>query len=176
MTVTVAEVIARDRSLAVYVSVAGGFVVDWTTKLAQPLLAICGVEVVSVVACAAPPVLEVKVRLIESFAVVTVFPPASFTQTVMVEVDAPFAGIGLGEDVALSVVGVPAPTNEMVADAGVSEPDDAVAVHDSAVPSLIVNFTVVAVDAVLAVAGLPAPPAGVVPVTVAAQRVAVLGR
>lgn len=158
-----------------YVSVAGGFVVDLTTNPAQPPVMTCGVELWSVVACDAPPVLELKRRLIESFAEVTVFPAASLRQTVIVDVELPLAGMGFGETDALSCVGDPKPEKEMVELAGVSVPDVAVAVHDSATASLIVNFTVVPLAAVLAVAGLPVPPAGVVPVTVAPHRVALLG-
>lgn len=119
--------------------------------------------------------LELNVRLIESLAEVTVLFAASLTQTVIVEFDEPFAGIGFGEAVALRWVGAPAPLNEMVVDAGVSEPDVAVAVHDSAIASAMWKVTVVPVDGVLAVAGFPEPPAGVVLVTVAPQWFVVLG-
>lgn len=119
--------------------------------------------------------LELNVRLIESLAEVTVLFAASLTQTVIVEFDEPFAGIGFGEAVALRWVGVPDPLNEMVADAGVREPDVAVAVHDSAIASAMWKVTVVPVDGVLAVAGFPEPPAGVVLVTVAPQWFVVLG-
>lgn len=114
-------------------------------------------------------------RLIESVAPVTVLFAASLTQTVIVDVATPFAGIGFGEAVAPRCVAAPEPLNEIVLDAGVSEPDVAVAVHDSAVASEMWNVTVVPVDGVLAVAGLPVPPAGVVLVTVAPQWVVVLG-
>jgi len=115
------------------------------------------------------------VRLIESLTDVTVLFAASLTQTVIVEFDEPFAGIGSGEAVALRCVGVPDPLNEMVADAGVREPDVAVAVHDSAIASAMWKVTVVPVDGVLAVAGFPAPPAGVELVTVAPQWLVVPG-
>jgi hypothetical protein len=120
-------------------------------------------------------VLEVNARLIESLAEVTVLFPASLTQTVIVDVDEPFAGIGFGEAVALRWVAAPEPLNEIVVDAGVSDPEVAVAVQDSAVASEMWNVTVVPVDGVLAVAGLPVPPAGVVLVTVAPQWVVVPG-
>ena len=147
-----------------------------TPNPTHPPVMTCGVEPVSVVACDAPPVLELKTRLIESFAEVTVFPAASLMQTVIVEVATPLAGIGFGETDAVSCVGVPKPVNEMVEVAAVSAPDVAVASQASAAASLSVNLTVVAVDGVLAVAGFPAPPAGVVLTVVAAQRVAVAGR
>jgi len=52
--------------------------------------------------------------------------------------------------------------------------DEPVASQVSALASLIVNFTVEPVaPAVLAVAGLPVPPAGLVTVTVAVQAVVV---
>src|SRR6266498_810564 len=101
----------RVRSFAVYVSVAGGFVVDCTKNAAHPALAICGLELMSVVACAAPPVLDVNTSWMESVALVTVLFAASLTQTVMVDWDAPFAGIGFGEALAMRCVGVPKPTN-----------------------------------------------------------------
>jgi len=149
--------------------------VDCTTKEAQPPDVTWGDEVCSVVACAAPPVLEVKARSIESITVVTVLLLASFTQTVIVEVETPLAGIGLGDAVALRCVGAPEPVNEIVVEAGVSEPDVAVAVHDSATLSAMWNVTVVPVDGVVAVAGLPLPPTGVVLTTVAPQCVTVPG-
>ena len=120
--------------------------------------------------------LEAKARLIESFAEVTVLPAASLRQTVMVEVETPFAGIGSGAAVAVRWVGVPNPAKETVAVADVSVPDVAVASQLSATASLIVNLTVVPVDSELAVAGFPAPPAGVVLTVVAEQSVAVPGR
>jgi hypothetical protein len=166
----------REKSVAVYVSVAGGFVVEVTVNPTQPPVMTCGVELVSVVACDAPPVLDVKVRLIESLADVTVLPAASLRQTVIVDVETPLLSMGFGETVALSWVGAPKPANEMVVVAEASPADVAVASQASATASLIVNFTVVPVDDVLAVAGLPAPPAGVVFATAAAQRVAVPGR
>jgi len=149
--------------------------VDCTKNAAHPLLAICGLELVSVVACAAPPVLDVNTSWMESVALVTVLFDASFTQTLIVDCDAPFAGIGFGEAVATRWVAVPKPTNEIVVAAGVSPSDEAVAVQASATASPIVNFTVVPLDEVLVVVGFPPPPTGVVLVTVAAQRVAVLG-
>ena len=149
---------------------------DRATNAAQPPEAGWGDEVVRVVACDAPPVLEVNTRLIESVAFVTVLFPASLTQTVMVDCELPFAGIGFGDAVAARCVAGPPPANEIVVAAGVRPVEAAVAVHGSAVASLIVNFTVVPLDAVLAVAGLPVPPAGAVPVTVAAHAVALLGR
>jgi hypothetical protein len=48
--VTVALVMLRERSVAVYVSVAGGFVVDCTMKVAQPAEVTWGDELMSVVA------------------------------------------------------------------------------------------------------------------------------
>ena len=158
-----------------YVSVVAAFVVDVTTNAAQPLEVICGVEPVNVVACDAPPVLDVNTRLIESVTLVTVLFPASLRHTVIVDCELPFAGIGFGDADAARCVAVPLPVNEIVAAAGVRPVELAVAVHASATASLIVNFTVVPLEAVFAVAGLPAPPAGVVPVTVAAHRVALLG-
>ena len=157
-------------------SVAGGFVVDLTLKATQPPLRTCGVEVTSVVACDAPPVLELKTRLIESFAEVTVFPAASLRQIVIVDVDTPLAGMGFGETNAVICVGDPTPENEMVEVAAVRAPDVAVASHASAAASLSVNLTVVPVDEVLAAVGFPAPPAGVVLIVVAEHRVAVAGR
>ncbi len=118
--------------------------------------------------------LELKTRLIESLAEVTVLPDASLMQTVMVDVETPLAGIGFGDTVALSWVGLPKPENEMVAVAGVSVPEVAVVSQASATESESVNFTVVPVPA-LAVAGLPAPPAGVVLTVVAEHNVAVPG-
>ncbi len=156
-------------------SVAGGFVVDCTVNDAQPFVVSLGVASGPVVACAVPPVLEVNARLIESVTPVTVLFPASFTQTVIVDDDEPLFGIGFGEAVATRWVAAPEPLNETVLDAGVRVPDVAVAVHDSAVPSATWNVTVVPVDGVLAVAGLPAPPAGDVLVTVAEQWLVVLG-
>jgi hypothetical protein len=50
VTVTVADGRLRERSLAVYVSVAGGFVVDVTTNAAQPPLVVFGVRSGPVVA------------------------------------------------------------------------------------------------------------------------------
>lgn len=152
-------------------------VVDVTVKAAHPLDAVLGELSGPVVARApAAPVVEVNVRTIESFALDTVFPAASLTQIVIVELDAPFRGIGFGETVAPSADGAPAPVNEIVADAGVTPAvAEAVAVHDSASESLIVNVTVVPLEEVLAVAGLPEPPAGVVLTTVAPQFVVVFG-
>jgi hypothetical protein len=120
-------------------------------------------------------VLDVNTRSIESVALVTVLFAASFTQTVIVDTDDPFAGMGLGDALATRCVAGPAPANEIVAAAGVSPVEVAVAVHASATASAIVNFTVVPVDDVLAEAGLPEPPAGVVVVTAAPHRVVVLG-
>jgi hypothetical protein len=122
-----------------------------------------------------PPVLEVNTRLMLSVAEVTVLFAASFTQNEMVDCDAPFAGIGFGAALATRCVAVPVPLKEIVVDAGVSPLDVAVAVQASATASAIVNFTVVPVDEVLEVAGLPAPPVGVVLVTVAPQTVFVFG-
>jgi len=48
--VTVADGRLRERSLAVYVSVAGGFVVDVTTNPTQPPLVVFGVRSGPVVA------------------------------------------------------------------------------------------------------------------------------
>ena len=141
--------------------------VDRTMKLAHPPMAPCGDEVWRLVACAVPPVLAVKTRRIESLEVVIVLFAASFTHTVIVDCDAPLAGMGFGDAVAKRWLAAPVPVNEMVAEAGVSPLDVAVAVHDSTSASLIVNFTVVPNAAVLAVAGLPPPPAGVVLRTVA---------
>ena len=123
----------------------------------------------------APPVLELKRRLIESFAFVTVLPALSLMHTEIVDIATPLAAIGFGEAVAVICVGAPNPVNDTVDDACVSEPEDAVAVHASAEESLIVNFTVVPLDAVFPVAGLPAPPAGVVLFTIALQRLVVFG-
>ena len=150
-------------------------VVERAMKEAQPAVAACGVELINVVPCAVPPVLDVNTRSIESLAPVTVLFAASFTQTVIVDCEAPLAGIGLGDAVATRCVAAPAPVNEIVPAAGVSPLEVAVAVHASATASLIVNFTVVPPDDVLAVAGLPPPPAGVVVVTVAPQSVVVFG-
>jgi predicted sugar kinase len=50
VTVALAVGRLRERSVAVYVSVAGGFVVDVTTKVAQPPLVVFGVESGPVVA------------------------------------------------------------------------------------------------------------------------------
>src|SRR5258708_912028 len=150
-------------------------VVEVTMNRAHPLLADCGVELLKVVPCDAPPVLETKTRLIESVALVTVLLAASFTHTVIVDWDAPFAGIGLGDAVATRRVAAPVPVNEIVVEEGVRPVDVAVAVHASAMASPIVNFTVVPVGAVFALAGLPEPPAGVVPVTEAPQTLPVLG-
>ena len=147
-----------------------------TRKPAQPPVITCGVELCNVVACDAPPVLELNTRLIESLAEVTVFPAASLTQMVIVEVETPFAGIGFGDTVALSCVGLPKPENDTVDVAGVSEPEVAVASHASATESASVNFTVVPPEPALAVAGLPAPPVGVVLTVVAVHRVVVAGR
>jgi hypothetical protein len=122
-----------------------------------------------------PPVLEVNTTLMLSVAEVTVLFAASFTQTEMVDCEEPFAGIGFGAALATRCVAVPVPLKEIVVDAGVSPLDVAVAVQASAMASAIVNFTVVPVDEVLAVAGLPAPPVGVVLVTVAPQTVFVFG-
>src|SRR5947209_5283209 len=144
-------------------------------KLAQPATVVCGVELWSVVPCAVPPVLEVNTRLMLSEAEVTVLFAASLRQTEMVDCEEPFAGIGLGEAVAARCVTAPVPLNEIVVDAGVSPLEVAVAVQASATASAIVNFTVVPVDAVLAVAGLPAPPTGVVLVTVAPHTTFVFG-
>ncbi len=171
-------VTVREVSVAVYVSVAAGLVVEVTVNAAHPPDAVFGLLSGPLVARAdATPVVEVNTRLIESFAVVTVLPAASFTQIVIVELEAPLRGIGLGETVAPSAVGAPTPVNEIAADAGVTPAvADAVAVHDSATASLRVNFTVVPLEAVFPVAGLPEPPAGVVLTTVAPQLVVVLGR
>lgn len=148
-------------------------VVDWTVKLAQPAVAACGLVVIVVVA----PPFTVLIRLIESVAPVpevTLLPAVSRTQTVMVEVEAPFAGIGFGVAVAVSCVAAPKPVNEAWAVAEVRPADDAVASHVWATASLIVNLTVLPVaPPVVAVAGFPAPPAGVVLTTVAAQAVVV---
>jgi len=149
-------------------------VVDCATNAAQPPEVVCGDEL-SVVACAAPPVLDVKTRLIESVAPVTVLFPASLTQTVIVDCELPFAAIGFGDADAARCVAAPLPANEIVVAAGVRPAEVAVAVHASAVASLTVNFTVVPLDEVLAVVGLPEPPAGVVPVTVAPHTVVLLG-
>lgn len=165
--VAVVPVMLRERSVAVYVSVAVG-VVERTANAAQPFVAACEVAVTGLVPCEAPPVLEVNTRLIESVALVTAL-AASLTQTVIVDWDDPFAGIGFGAALATRCVAVPAPTKLIVLDAGVSPVEVAVAVHDSTTASAIVNVTVVPLVRVLAVAGLPAPPAGVVLVTVAPQ-------
>src|SRR5205823_12850438 len=153
-----------------------GLVVDRRTKPAHPPVMAWGVELARVVACDVPPVLEAKARLIESVAEVTVFPAASLRQTVTVDVETPFAGIGFGAADAVRWVGAPNPAKETVAVAGVSVPDVAVASQLSATASLSVNLTVVPVDSELAVAGFPEPPAGVVLTVVAGQRVAVPGR
>jgi len=105
---------------------------------------------------------------------VTVLFAASFTQTEMVDCEEPFAGIGFGEALATRCVAAPVPVKEIVVDAGVSPLDVAVAVQASATASAIVNFTVEPVaPRVVAVAGLPAPPAGEVLTTVAVQAVVV---
>jgi len=158
----------------VYVSVAM-VVVDFTKNEAQPAIAFCGLALTSVVAWAVPPVLDVNTRLMLSAAEVTVLFAASFTQTVMVDCEEPFAGIGLGAALAARCVAVPVPAKEIVVDAGVSPLDVAVAVQASATASAIVNFTVVPVDEVLAVAGFPAPPVGVVLVTLAPHTTLVFG-
>jgi hypothetical protein len=158
------------------VSVAGGFVVERTTKPTQPPVMAIGVVLCNVVAWDAPPVLEPNVSWIESVPFVTVFPDASFMQTVIVAVETPFAGIGFGATVVVSWVGAPKPENEMVAVVDVSAPDVAVASHASTTESLRVNLTVVPVDGVLAVAGLPVPPAGVVLTVVAEQSAVCAGR
>jgi len=106
---------------------------------------------------------------------VTVLFAASFTQTEMVDCEEPFAGIGFGAAVATRCVAAPVPLNEIVVEAGVSPLDVAVAVQASATASAIVNFTVVPVDEVLAVAGFPAPPVGVVTVTLAPHTTLVFG-
>ena len=106
---------------------------------------------------------------------VTVLFAASFTQTEMVDCEEPFAGIGFGAAVATRCVAAPVPLNEIVVEAGVSPLDVAVAVQASATASAIVNFTVVPLDAVPEVAGFPAPPLGVVLVTVAPQTTLVFG-
>jgi len=116
----------------------------------------------------------VRTRPIESVAVVTVLPPASLTQIVIVEVEAPLAGIGFGDALKLRALAVPKPVNEACAVALVSVPEVAVASQVSALASLTVNVTELPVAAVEAVAGLPAPPAGVVLATVAVQRVVVV--
>ena len=75
-------------------------VVDWTVKLAQPATAVCGLLVRSVVALA----FNVRTRLIasvEPVPEVTLFPARSRTQTVMVDVATPFAGIGFGVNAGL---------------------------------------------------------------------------
>jgi|SRR5579859_4424414 len=144
-------------------------------KVAQPAVAACGVELIIVVACAVPPVLDVNTRSIESLAPVTVLFAASLTHTLIVDCDAPFAGMGFGDAVATRCVAAPVPVNEIVPAAGVSPLEVAVAVQASATASLIVNFTVVPLDEVFAVAGFPPPPAGVVVVTVAPQSVVVFG-
>lgn len=111
----------------------------------------------------------------ESVAPVTVLFAASLTQTVMVDWEAPLARIGFGEALTNSRTAAPFPVNEIVAAAGVSPLDVAVAVHASATASLIVNFTVVPFADVVEVAGLPIPPGGVVLVTVAPHGLALLG-
>lgn len=150
-------------------------VVERTVNVAHPPLDACGVVLMSVVPCAVPPVLDVNTRSIESVAPVTVLFAASLTQTLIVDCDEPFAGMGLGDAVATRCVAAPVPVKEIVVAAGVRPLEVAVAVHASATASLIVNFTVVPVDDVLAMAGLPPPPVGVVLVTVAPQSVVVLG-
>jgi hypothetical protein len=164
----------RERSLAMYVSVAI-VVVDRTKNGAHPALAICGLELRRVVPWLVPPVLELKVRPMESFAAVTVLFAASLTQTVIVDCDEPFAGIGSGDALATRCVATPLPANEIVVAAGVKPVEVAVAVHASMTGSLIVNVTVVPLGEVVAVAGFPAPPAGVVVETVAPQAVVVFG-
>jgi hypothetical protein len=164
----------RETSVALYVSVAM-VVVDLTMNVAQPLLVVTGDVVRSVVPWLLPPVLELNARSIESVTVVTVLFAASLTHTVIVDCELPFAGIGFGDAVADRCVGVPAPVNEIVAVVGVRPVDVAVAVQASATASLIVNFTVVPDAEVLAVAGLPDPPAGTVLVTVAPHSVALFG-
>jgi len=72
-------------------------------------------------------------------------------------------------------VAAPVPVKEIVDDAGVRPADVAVAVHDSTSASLIVYVTVVPVEAVLAVAGFPPPPTGVVLCTVAPQTAELFG-
>jgi hypothetical protein len=164
-------------SFAVYVSVPTN-VVAWTVKVAQPLAALVGEAVMSVVAVfGAVTVVAVRTRPIESVAVVTLLPPASRTQIVIVDVapppPAPPIGIGFGAAANVRFVAVPKPVNEMGAVALVSVPDEAVASQVSALASLIVNLTVLPVSAVEAVAGLPVPPTGLVTVTVAVHTVVV---
>lgn len=150
-------------------------VVERTVNVAHPLLVVCGLELRSVVPWLPPPVLELNAMSIESVTVVTVLFAASLTQTVIVDCELPFAGIGFGDAVAERCVGVPAPVNEIVVAAAVRPVDVAVAVQASAIASLIVNFTVVPEAEELAVAGLPDPPAGVVVVTAAPHSVALFG-
>jgi hypothetical protein len=173
LTVTLAKL--ADRSSAVYVSVATGFVVDLTMKLAHPPMALCGEVLTSVVACTVPPVLAVNTRRRESEELVIVLLDASLTQMVSVDCDEPLAGIGFGAAVATRWVAAPVPEKEIVDDAGVRPADVAVAVHDSTSASLIVYVTVVPVEAVLAVAGFPPPPTGVVLCTVAPQTAELFG-
>jgi hypothetical protein len=150
-------------------------VVERTMNEAQPAFATCGLKLTGVVPWAVPPVLEVNARSMESDAPVTVLFPASLTQTVMVDWDAPLAGIGFGDALVARCVAVPLPMNESVVDAGVSPLELAVAVHDSATPSPIVNFAVVPFAVVVEVAGLPVPPGGVELVTTAPHGLAVFG-
>ena len=169
---------ARVTSDALYVSVPTT-VVDWTVKVAQPAVAACGLLVTSVVEAVAP-VKAVRIRLIESVEAapeVTLLPEASRTHTVTLEVETPLAGIGFGVNVgAPRFVAAPKPVKEAVPVAvpPVKAVDEPVASQTCATASLIVNFTVEPVaPAVVAVAGLPAPPAGVVLSVVAEQSVVV---
>ena len=134
MTVGVAEppvpLRVRLLSKAWYVSVPT-VVVAWTVKLAQPLAAFVGLLEVRFVALW----LTVLIRLMLSDAVVTLLPAASRTQTVIVDVATPFAGIGFGEAVAVRRVAGPKPVNDAVPEVDVNPADVAVNVQVSAIAS-----------------------------------------
>ena len=81
-------------------------IVDWTVNVAQPETATCGDDVRSVVEV---PVFVSASESVEPVPVVFLLPAASLTQTVTVDVEAPFAGIGFGDAVAVTWVAAPLP-------------------------------------------------------------------
>ena len=123
-----------------------------------------------------PLVLSRLIASVEPVPEVTLLPARSRTHTVTLEVAAPLAGIGFGTNVgAPRLFAGPKPVNDAVPVAAVSVPDVPVASQTSALASLMLKRTVEPVaPAVLQVAGLPAPPAGTVLMTVAVQWVVVL--
>jgi len=154
--------------------------VDWTVNEEQPLVAETGFADVTVVTGAFVtfvPVPTVSVRVMPrlSVAEVTVLPPLSLRQTLIVDVATPLAGIGFGVTVTAIVAGEPKPVNDAVPVVLVRLNDVATASHVSAFESATVKVTVDVVELVWPAPGLPValPAEGLTAVTVALHKVVV---